>query len=79
MQCLTQQAGIYTISNPQPVVVGDCFYILATPQELPTGIMNLTPAEGLRVGGLLTLVLVAGFSIRAMARALNIYEGSQNE
>ena len=79
MQCLTLKAGIYTISNPQPVVVGDCFYILATPQELPTGIMNLTPAEGLRVGGLLTLVLVAGFSIRAMARALNIYEGSQNE
>ena len=79
MQCLTLKAGIYTVSNPQPVVVGDCFYILATPQELPTGIMNLTPAEGLRVGGLLTLVLVAGFSIRAMARALNVYEGFSNE
>ena len=79
MQCLTLKAGIYTVSNPQPVVVGDCFYILATPQELPTGNMNLTPAEGLRVGGLLTLVLVAGFSIRAMARALNVYEGFSNE
>ena len=79
MQCLTLRAGIYTISNPQPVVVGNCFYILATPQDLPTGIMNLTPAEGLKVGGLLTLVLLAGFSIRAMARALSTIEGNQNE
>ena len=80
MQCLVQQiGGAYTVASPQPTVIGDCIYILATPRDLPTGIMNLTPAEGLHVGGLLSLVLVAGFSIRAMARALNVNEGVQND
>ena len=35
---------------------------------------NLTAVEGLEVGGLLATVLVAGFTIRAIARALNTYE-----
>ena len=80
MQCLTDNGnGTLSLTNPQPTIIGDCVYILATPQDLPSGIMNLTPAQGLQVGGLLTLVLVAGFTIRAIARALNINERIQNE
>lgn len=81
MQCLTDTgSGNYVVTNPQPTQITDCVYLLAQPNELPTAFMNMTVEEGLEVGGLLSLVLLAGFTFRAVGRALSTYEkGNENE
>lgn len=77
MQCLTDiGSGQYQIASPQPTLLSDCVYLLAQPNELPVDFMQLTIDEGLQVGGLLALVLVAGFTFRAIARAL--YAGDKS-
>lgn len=72
MQCLNDLGGgNFSIASPQPQAIGSCVYIIAQPNELPNGIMNLTPEEGLQVGGLLALVLLSGFTIRVIAQTLH--------
>lgn len=73
MQCLTDiGTGNYQIANPQPTLTTDCTYLIVQPNEIPMAFMNLTPEQGLEVGGLFALVLVAGFTFRAIAHALNV-------
>ena len=75
MHCLTDiGAGNYRVSDPQPTELSSCVFIIAQPNELPSAFMVLTPEEGMQVGGLLATVLVAGFTIRAIVRALNVNE-----
>lgn len=77
MQCLTEiSSGVFSVASPQPTEYSSCVYLIAQPNELPTAFMNMTVDEGLQVGGLLALVLVAGFTIRAIARALSAGDNS---
>lgn len=81
MQCLTQMVGgNFMITDPQPIYTKDCNYILVQPQELPNELLQITPSEGVEIGGKLALVLLAGFTFRAIAKALNASDRSnENE
>lgn len=83
MQCLTDiGTGSYQIANPQPTVTNNCTYLIVQPNEIPTAFMNMTPEQGLEVGGLFALVLVVGFTFRAVAQALHVpisNNGDSNE
>lgn len=73
MQCLTDTgSGTYQIANPQPTETSGCTYLMVQPNEIPMAFMNMSPEDGLQVGGLLALVLVVGFTFRAIARALDV-------
>ena len=68
------------VTNPQPTLITDCVYILAQPAELPNELLQITPSEGVEIGGKLALVLLAGFTIRAVAKALNAADkGNEND
>lgn len=72
MMCLTDTGtGLYKVASPQPTELNGCTFLIVQPNEIPTAFMNLTPSDGLKVGGLLALVLVAGFTFRAIARAID--------
>lgn len=82
MYCLSDIGnGFYKVASPQPTEFSGCTYLIVQPNEIPIAFMNMTPAEGLKVGGLLALVLVAGFTFRALARAIdfNLNNGDSNE
>lgn len=77
MQCLNDSGGgNFTIAAPQPTDYTACTYLLVQPSELQPQIFNLTVEEGVWLGFQLSLILVAGFTFRAIARALNTGEQS---
>lgn len=79
MRCLIDTGtGFFQVANPQPTELTNCVYLIAQPTEIPTAFMNLTPDDGLKVGGLLATVLVVGFTFRAIARVLST-ENNGNE
>lgn len=72
MQCLTDNGGgDFTIAAPQPTDYTVCTYLVVQPSELQPQIFNLTVEEGVWLGFQLSLILVLGFTFRAIARALN--------
>lgn len=83
MLCLQDSgAGNYQVVSPQPATINGCTFLIVQPNEIPTAFMNLTPEDGLKVGGLLATVLVVGFTFRAIAQALNVSfsnNGDSNE
>lgn len=71
MQCLTDLGnGVFKITNPQPNDTTNCVYVIAAPSELQNQ-FNITMQEAQIFMPLLGLVLVMGFTYRAIARALN--------
>ena len=72
MQCLTDNGGgSFTTAAPQPTDYTACTYLLVQPSELQPQVFNLTVEEGVWLGFQLGLILLAGFTFRAIARALN--------
>lgn len=83
MLCLTENPGstggvYYTVAEPQPTTYTECVYILAQPPEVSNEFWNLTMDEAQELMPYFGLVLVAGFTFRALARALNTEERESN-
>jgi hypothetical protein len=53
-------------------------YLLAQPAELQPEIWNISVEQGLEIGGYLALVLVTGYTFRAMAQALKTDERKED-
>jgi hypothetical protein len=80
IQCLEDLGGgAYQIANPQPTDYTTCTYVLVQPSDLQSELWNISIDDGIQIGFLLGLVLLAGFTFRAMARALNSDERYENE
>ena len=80
MQCLQDQGGgVYSLITPQPADYTTCTNVLVSPTELAPQVFNLTAEEGVWLGFQLGLILVVGFTIRAVARALKTDERYHHE
>ena len=75
MLCLQQiNATDFQVISPQPADYTSCMYLLTQPAELQPEIWNISVEQGLEIGGYLALVLVTGYTFRALAQALKTDE-----
>lgn len=80
MQCLEQVSETqFQLPAVQPADYTTCTYVLAQPQDVHADIWNLTTDDAIQLMPLFAVVLVTGFSFRALARALKIDERSDYE
>jgi hypothetical protein len=79
MLCLQQlNSTDFQLISPQPADYTGCTYLLAQPSELQPEIWNISVEQGLEIGGYLALVLVTGYTFRAMAQALKTDERKED-
>lgn len=81
MQCLTETTqGVFQVADPQPVDYTTCTYLIAQPSELQNELFNLTMEDAQILMPYFAIVLVTGFTYRAIAQALKTDERyDQNE
>lgn len=72
MLCLIQTSDYqFELPATQPTDYTTCTYILAQPQDVHADAWNLTMDDAITLMPYFALVLVMGFTFRAVARALN--------
>jgi len=75
MQCLNDEGGgWYSLQSPQPADYTVCTYLIIQPSDLPSDVWNLTIEEAQVLMPYFGLLLLAGFTFRAIARALSVDE-----
>lgn len=78
MQCLIQVSEFqFELPATQPSDYTTCTYILAQPQDVHADVWNLTMDEAAELMPYFGLVLVMGYTFRAIAQALKTDERNE--
>ena len=78
MQCLIQTSEFqFELPATQPSDYTTCTYILAQPQDVHADVWNLTMDEAMELMPYFGLVLVMGYTFRAIAQALKTDERNE--
>ena len=79
MQCLTDNGdGTFSVTNPQPATISGCTNLIVQPNELQNELFNFSLEDYRLISMALVGLLIVGFTFRAIAQALDTYNGESN-
>lgn len=65
--------------NPQPSDLTACSYVLGSYSETAPDVWQLTPEQGLEIGGAILLVWAIAWGFRMVTRVINLDEGRNED